>query len=144
MDSFRVAANDTTLLETSHLVEEMRFEAAQLPSFRVLLDGTLSAFHGVDGGYHPADDAHIVNLIHEVQMPSSPTTHIHPQSVEAHMKSCGFYMDVEDSTTMGSYPDEDFVLSLKVSSYMKHPHTFCGPFGNDVDRRETRYDASDV
>ena len=144
MDSFRVAANDTTLLETSHLVEEMRFQAAQTPAFHTLLDGSLAAFHDVDGGYHAEEDAHIVNLIHEVQMPSSPTTHIHPRSVEAHMKSYGFHMDVEDSTMMGSYPDENFVLSLKVSSYMKHSHTFCGPFGERVDRRETSHDASDV
>jgi hypothetical protein len=42
---------------------------------------------------------------------------------------------------MGDYPDENFVLSLEVSDYMKHQFTFCGPFtDDDVDRRETRYE----
>lgn len=141
MDRFRVAAKDTTLLDTSHLVSEMHHEATQVPAFRVLLDGDMASFHDVDGGYDGDGDVHIVNLIHDVQGPSSPTSNHYPDRVEAHMLRNAYYLTVTDSTVMGEYPDENFVLSLEVSDYMKHQFTFCGPFtDDDVDRRETRYE----
>lgn len=158
MDSFQVKAKDTSVLDQSHLVEEMRAEASNEDMFPVLIDGQIGYFHRIDGGYSRAVDGsggnsgqprsasengyHVVNLIHRVQGPDSPPNKIYSDTIEVHLGENYYHLEVADIWQMGEYPDENFVLSLKVTGYMNGPYSFSEAMGTDIDKREEEYSAN--
>ena len=116
MDSFQVSAKDTTILARSHLVEELQQELVDSGEmFPVLIGGQIGYFHDVDGGFHRDEGYDVVNLIHRVQGPDSPPNKIYSDTIEIHLNEWYYNLDVADIWKMGEYPDEDFVLSLKVT-----------------------------
>lgn len=139
MDSFRVKAKDTTVLDRSHLVSEMQAEARDVDMFPVLIGTQIGYFHDVDGGYDREAGYHVVNLIHEVQGPDSPTNKIYSDTIEVHLGDDFYHLEVADVWQMGEYPDENFVLSLKVTNYMQGPYSFSDAMSADIDKRHEEY-----
>ena len=139
MDSFRVKAEDTTVLDRSHLVAEMKQDAATVELFPVLIGTQIGHFHDVDGGFDKDAGHYIVNLIHTVQGPDSPTNKIYSDTIEVHLDDSYYHLDVADVWQMGDYPDDNFVLSLKVTDYMQGPHSFSEAMSADIDKREEAY-----
>jgi len=139
MDSFRVKAKDTSVLERSHLISEMRAQASEVDIFPVLIGSQIGYFHDVDGGYDKEGEYHVVNLIHEVQGPDSPTNKIYSDTIEVHLDDSFWHLDVADIWQMGEYPDENFVLSLRVTDYMNGPYSFSEAMSADIDKREEEY-----
>ena len=142
-DSFAVSAKDTSLLELSYLVEEMRNEwnDSDEEMFPVLYDNNIIGYyHDIEGGFHREGKYDIVNLIHEVQGTESPTM---PPSnlgvVEAHLPYTFFHIEADSTWEMSDYPNENYVLSLKVTDYMMGPHSFSEALTADIDARETRF-----
>lgn len=151
MDSFQVKAKETQSLDRSLLVAEMQNEIEQSGEmFPVLIGEQIGYFHDVDGGYSSAvsssqqDGYHIVNLIHEVQGPDSPPNKLYSDQMEAHLDTNYYQMDVEDVWQMGSYPDENFVLSLKVSEYRMGPYSFSESLSENIDKREQEFSHNNV
>jgi hypothetical protein len=139
MDRFRVTAKDTNSLDRSHLVSEMQAEARQVEMFPVLIGTQIGYFHDVDGGYDRDNGWHVVNLIHRVQGADSPTNKIYSDTIEVHLGEDFFHLEVADVWQMGEYPDDDFVLSLKVTDYMQGPYSFSEAMSADIDKREEEY-----
>lgn len=139
MDSFRVKAKDTSVLERSHLVTEMAAQASEVDMFPVLIGTQIGYFHDVDGGYDKDGGYHVVNLIHEVQGPDSPTNKIYSDTIEVHLDDSFWHLDVADVWQMGDYPDENFVLSLRVTDYMNGPYSFSEAMSADIDKRHEEY-----
>jgi len=146
MDSFQVKAKETQSLDRSHLCEEMQAEIEQSGEmFPVLIGEQIGYFHDVDGGYVRSvsdsrqDGYHIVNLIHEVQGPDSPPNKLYSDQMEAHLDTNYYQMDVADIWQMGSYPEENFVLSLKVSDYRIGPYSFSEALSANIDKREQEF-----
>lgn len=137
-DSFSVAATDTEILDSSHLVAELQEECRSVDSFPVLLGRNVATFHDVEGGYHRSEGYHVVNLIHEVQGDDSPPSDVYHPEVEIHLD--GFWcLEVEDVREYGNYPEENYVLSLQVTGYQGGPYSFSDELQEDVDKRETEY-----
>lgn len=137
MDSFQVSAQDTTILARSHLVEELQQELVDTGDmFPVLIGGQIGYFHDVDGGFHREEGFDVVNLIHRVQGPDSPPNKLYSDSIEIHLNEWFYNLDVADIWQMGEYPDEDFVLSLKVTDYQMGPYSFSEAMSADIDKRE--------
>jgi len=141
MDSFHVVAQETSLLETSHFVEELQHSVEEHDGmFPVLVgESEIAYFHDVDGGYSPERNAHVINFIHRVQGPDSPANKTQADSYEAHLADRYFHITADDSFEMGDYPDENFVLSIEASDCMIGPHTFSEALTADVDKREGEY-----
>lgn len=146
MNSFQVKAAETYSLDRSHLCDEMQAEIGQSGEmFPVLIGEQIGYFHDVDGGYVRSvsdsrqDGYHIVNLIHEVQGPDSPPNKLYSDQMEAHLDTNYYQMDVEDVWQMGSYPEENFVLSLKVSDYRIGPYSFSEALSENIDKREQEF-----
>lgn len=142
MDSFQVKAKDTTVLDRSHLVSEMNRDAASVDMFPVLIGGQIGYFHKVDGGYEKDSGYHVVNLIHRVQGADSPPNKIYSDTIEAHLDNNYYNLDVADVWKMGDYPEENFVLSLKVTNYMKGPYSFSEAMSANIDKREEQYQSN--
>lgn len=150
MDSFQVSAQDTSVLATSHLVEEVQQELVDTGEmFPVLIGGQIGYFHDIDGGYHRGEGCHVVNLIHRVQGPDSPPNKIYSDSIELHLNEWYYNLSVADVWQMtqtpsglqdgDSYPDGDFVLSLKVTDYQMGPYSFSEALSADIDKREQEF-----
>lgn len=149
MDRFQVKAQDTQSLDKSHLVDELQSGAANVEMFPVLIGTQIGYFHNVDGGYSRDGGYHVVNLIHEVQGPDSPTDKMYADSIEIHLADKYYNLDVADVwqmtqtpsglTSDDSYPEGDFVLSLKVTDYMTGPHSFSEALSADIDKREQKF-----
>lgn len=139
MDRFQVKAEDTHLLEQSHLVEELRTQAASVELFPVLIGSQIGYFHEVDGGYSRESGYHVVNLIHRVQGPDSPTNKIYADRIEIHLDDRYYNLSVADVWQMGDYPDDNFVLSLKVTDYMVGPYSFSEAMSAEIDEREQEF-----
>lgn len=151
MDSFQVSAKDTSVLATSHLVEEMRQELPESGEmFPVLIGTQIGYFHDIDGGFHRDDGYHVVNLIHRVQGPDSPPNKIYSDTIELHLNEFYYNLSVADVWQMtqspsGSpmndeYPAGDFVLSLKVTDYQMGPYSFSEAMSTDIDKRDQEFD----
>ena len=138
-DRFEVAAKDTDILKRSLLVEEMAAEAEEVDVFPVLIGSHVVDFHDVDGGYLEEESCNIVNLIHSVQGVGSPPQNKYAGTIEAHINETYFYMDVLDIREYGEYPDEDYVLSLKVSRHRQGEYAFSQELREDIDKREQEY-----
>lgn len=141
MDSFQVSAQDTTVLARSNLVEELQQELSdhQNEMFPVLIGGQIGYFHDIDGGFHREEGYHVVNLIHRVQGPDSPPNKIYSDTIELHLDDWFYNLDVADVWQMGEYPDEDFVLSLKVTDYQMGQYSFSEALSADIDKREQEF-----
>lgn len=157
MDSFQVSAQDTSVLEVSHLVEELQQELVDTGEmFPVLIGGQIGYFHDVDGGYHRGEAGsasengyHVVNLIHRVQGPDSPPNKIYSDTIELHLNEWYYNLDVADVWQMtqtpsglqdgDSYPEGDFVLSLKVTDYKMGQYSFSEALSTDIDNREQKF-----
>jgi len=140
MDSFQVSAQDTTILAASHLVEELQQELVDTGDmFPVLIGGQIGYFHDIDGGFHRDEGYHVVNLIHRVQGPNSPPNKIYSDTIELHLNEWYYNLDVADVWQMGEYPDEDFVLSLKVTDYKMGQYSFSEALSADIDKREQEF-----
>jgi len=147
MDSFQVSAQDTTVLASSHLVEELQQELEDVDEmFPVLIGGQIGYFHDVDGGYKRGQAGsasengyHVVNLIHRVQGPDSPPNKIYSDTIEIHLDDWFYNLSVADVWQMGEYPDEDFVLSLKVTDYQMGQYSFSEALSADIDKREQEF-----
>lgn len=136
-DSFSVAATDTEILDSSHLVAELQEECRSVDSFPVLLGRNVATFHDVEGGYHRSEGYHVVNLIHEVQGDGSPPSDVRHSEVELHLDKY-WYLEVEDVREYTG-ANEDYVLSLQVTGYRGGPYSFSDELQEDVDKRETEY-----
>lgn len=140
MDTFQVSAKDTTILAHSHLVQELQQELVDSGEmFPVLIGGQIGYFHDVDGGFHRDEGYHVVNLIHRVQGPDSPPNKIYSDTIEIHLNEWYYNLEVADIWKMGEYPDDDFVLSLKVTDYKMGPYSFSEALSADVDKREQEF-----
>lgn len=139
MDSFQVSAKDTEILDASHLVEELRANANGQEMFPVLIGGQIAYFHRIDGGYHRSDGFHVVNLIHDVQGPESPPNKLYSDTIEIHLDDEYYNLEVADIWKMGDYPDENFILSLKVTGYQQGPYSFSEAMSADIDKREQEF-----
>lgn len=138
MDSFQVVAKDTTVLESSHLVQELQQEEMG-EMFPVLIGDQIGYFHDVEGGYNRESGYHVINLIHRVQGTDSPPNKIYSDTIEIHLDESFYNLDVADIWQMGEYPDEDFVLSLKVTDYKIGPYSFSEAMSKDIDKREQEF-----
>jgi hypothetical protein len=139
MDSFQVSAKDTTVLDTSHLVAELQAETREMEMFPVLIGTQIGYFHDVDGGFHRDKGYDVVNLIHRVQGPDSPPNKIYNDTIELHLNDWFYNLEVADVYEMSDYPDEDFVLSLKVTDYMMGQQSFSEALSEDIDKREQEF-----
>lgn len=138
MDNFDVPSKEADIVRTSHIVEEMKAQAADREVFPVLLGTHIAEFHDVYGGY-VSSGYHLVNFVHEVQGIGSPFQgDVYQESVEAHLDDY-FYVEVEDVREYDNYPDEDYVLSLQVDGYQRGPYSFSEEMSADADNRETEY-----
>jgi hypothetical protein len=50
-----------------------------------------------------------------------------------------YQLEVADIIPMGDYPDENFVLSLKVTDYKMEPYSFSEALSADIDKREQEF-----
>jgi hypothetical protein len=140
MDSFQVSAQDTTILARSHLVEELQQELVDSGEmFPVLIGEQVAYFHDIDGGFHRDGNYDVVNLIHRVQGPDSPPNKIYSDTIELHLNDWFYNLEVADIRKMGEYPDEDFVLSLKVTDYMMGQQSFSEALSANIDKREQEF-----
>jgi hypothetical protein len=135
MDSFQVRAKETSTLADSHIVEELRAGAREMEMFPVLIGTQVGYFHDVDGGFHKNGGYDIVNLIHRVQGPDSPPNKTFSDTIEVHLDDWFYNLEVADATVMDEYPDNDFVLSLKVTNYMMGQETFSEALTAEIDKR---------
>lgn len=127
----------------SALVSNMQAEARDMETFPVLIGDEIAHFHDVAGGYNRERSFDVVNLIHRVQGPGSPyqvNTDELSHRFEAHLSENYYRLSVDGVRAIDDYPDEDYVLSLKVVGEMHGEHSFSKPMTEDIDRRETRYD----
>jgi len=113
MDRFAVAANESHVLEDSHLVEELKHSSKQ--------------------------DTHFVNFIHQVQGPDSPSNKLQADSYEAHLSDKYYYLNATSSAILGDYPDENLVLSIEVRDYMIGRHSFSEALTAEIDSREQEW-----
>lgn len=139
MDPFEVKADNTSLLESSHIVSELQQGCSEMEMFPVLIDEQVAYFHDVDGGFNKSGEYHIVNLIHRVQGHDSPPNMLYDSTVEAHLEENFYQMDVTDIIQLGSYPDDDYILSLKVTDYRMGPYSFSEALSADIDKREQEF-----
>jgi len=139
MDSFEVTAKDTSLLDRSYLINEMKHEIESMDMYPVLIDEQVEYFHSIDGGYDSNKGYEIVNLIHQVEGPDSPSNNMPNRSVEAHLDMNYYRLDVVQSARLGEYPEENYVLSLKVSDYKIGPHSFSNALSKNIDGREQEF-----
>jgi len=141
MDRFAVAANESHVLEDSHLVEELKHSSNQHGDMFPLLVGEseIAYFHDVDGGYSPKQDAHFVNFIHQVQGPDSPSNKLQADSYEAHLSDKFYYLNATSSAILGDYPEENLVLSIEVRDYMIGRHSFSEALTAEIDSREEEW-----
>jgi hypothetical protein len=117
----------------------MQADADGMDMFPVLIGTHIGYFHSVDGGYDRDNGWHVVNLIHEVQGTDSPPNKIYADTMEAHLDENFYHLSVSDIWQMGEYPDENFVLSLKVTQYMKGPYSFSEAMSADIDKRHEEF-----
>jgi len=123
----------------------MRAEAREMETFPVLIGDEIAHFHDVAGGYNRGQLFDVVNFIHRVQGPGSPyqvNTDELAHRFEAHLEDNYYHLSVDGIRQVGDYPDEDYVLSLKVVSEMHGEYSFSKPLSADADSRETQHDSN--
>jgi len=123
----------------SALVSNMRAESREMETFPVLLGDEVAHFHEIRGGYNRERLFDVVNLVHCVQGPGSPyrvNTDELPHTIEAHLEDNFYYLSADGIRQVGDYPDEDYVLSLKVGSQMTGEYSFSKPMTKNIDKRE--------
>lgn len=116
-----------------------------METFPVLIGDEVAHFHDIAGGYNRQQLFDVVNLIHRVQGVGSPyrvNTDELPHQFEAHLEDNFYYLSVDGIRQVGDYPDEDYVLSLKVGSEMHGEYSFSKPLSADADSRETQHDSN--
>lgn len=129
----------------SVLVSNMRAEARYMDTFPVLIGDEVAHFHDVSGGYNRREQYDVVNLIHRVQGVGSPhrvNTDELSRTFEAHLSDNYYHLSVDGIRQHGEYPDEDYVLSLKVDSKMHGEYSFSEAMTENIDKRETKYEQS--
>lgn len=127
----------------SALVANMQSESRDMETFPVLIGDEVAYFHDVGGGYNRHESFDVVNLIHRVQEVGSPyrvATDELPHTFEAHLSDNYYNLSVDGIRAVGDYPDEDYILSLKVGDKMHGEYSFSKPLTEDVDKRETEYE----
>lgn len=139
MDRFAVSTADSSLLQTSHLVEELQAATEGQDIVPVLIDTEVVYFHSFGGGYHVERGVDIVNMVHEVQGTGSPSNKTDGDSFEIHAGDYFFNLDVADTRALESYPEDDYVLSLAVTDYMIGEQTFSEALTASVDKREQEF-----
>jgi len=139
MERFRVTAQETHLLESSHLVNELQSAASDVDVFPLLRGSDVVYFHDIDGGYIQDESLHLVNIIHRVQGKYSPPDKKFSENLEAHIRGKYYQMHVADMLFWDSYPDEDFIVSVKVDDYTIGDEGFDEALLSEIDRRETRH-----
>lgn len=143
MDRFQVVAEDTTVLDKSHIVEEMKDSAFGVDVFPVLIGEQIGKFHDVDGGYDREQGCHIVNLIHRVQGLGSPPRKKYSDTIEIHLDDY-YFLEVADVWQYGDYPSDDYTLSLRVTGYQHGPYAFSEALSEDIDKREQEFSPDNV
>lgn len=138
MDPFEVTSKDAEVLRSSHLAGEMEREAIGRDVFPVLIGSHIAHFHDVEGGYNRSEGYHVINLTHRVQGPKNPPNNTYSEEMEVHLDNY-FHLEVEDVREFDDYPNEDYVLSLQVTGYMKGPYSFSEEMSERIDGRETEY-----
>lgn len=129
---------------TSILVENMKAEVETMDTFPVLFGDEIAWFHSVSGGYDRDRGYDVVNLHHEVQGVGSPTNlNFDRNTIEAHLRENYYNLEVTTIRKSGDYPDEDRVLSLRVTDYMAGPRSFSEAMSVDVDRRHERFNPNE-
>jgi len=112
-----------------------------METFPVLIGDEIAHFHNVTGGYNRKEMYDVVNLVHEVQGYGSPyrvNTDEMAREFELHLSPNYYYLSVSGIRQVGDYPDEDYVLSLRVESEMHGEYSFSEVMSKDIDRRERR------
>lgn len=127
----------------SALVSNMQSETREMPTFPLLIGDEVTHFHDVSGGYNRSQGYAVVNFIHRVQGPGSPyrvNTDELAHTFEAHLSDNFYYLSVDGIRAIDEYPDDDYVLSLKVDSSMHGKQSFSEAMSEPIDRRETRHE----
>ncbi len=127
----------------SALVSNMQAEARDMKTFPVLIGDEIEHFHDVEGGYNRERMFDVVNLIHRVQGVGSPyrvNTDELAHRFEAHLEDNYYHLSVDGIRAVGDYPDEDYILSLKVGSEMHGEYSFSKPMTENIDSREKRFE----
>jgi len=127
----------------SALVSNMQAEARDMETFPVLIGDEVAHFHDLSGGHNRDRSFDVVNFIHRVQEPGSPyrvNTDELSNQFEAHLEDNYYHLSVDGIRAVGDYPDEDYILSLKVESAMHGKYSFSEAMTENIDRRETKYE----
>lgn len=122
----------------SVFVNNMIKESKEMDTFPVLIGNEVAHFHDISGGYNRKHGFPVVNLIHKVQGPGSPyrvNTDELSHSIEAHLSDNYYNLDVSGLRAVGEYPDENYILSMKVDSEMHGEHSFSDELTKEIDRR---------
>lgn len=126
----------------SVLASNMAQESSEMETFPVLVGDMIEHFHSVSGGYSREHQLDVVNLIHEVQGPGSPSNHNYPDRIEAHLDENYYSLSIVGKRECGNYPDGGLVVSILVDDYTFGPHSFSEAMSASIDSRETRYDSN--
>lgn len=114
-----------------------------METFPVLFGEEIAYFHRIEGGYNDKRNFDVVDLIHEVQGYGSPFRVGSDQlshQIEAHLSENYYNLDISGIQINDDYPEEDYVVSLKVQDYKQGPYPFSEALSAKVDKRETRFE----
>jgi len=138
-DQFEVPVDSADILSDDVLTSNIAAEISELDRVPVLFGTDIHYFHDVEGGYSRDSDTHFVTLIHRVQGDGSPPDNPSARDVEIHTNESYYTLSVEDATYWDeAYPDDDYAITLTVSSYQSGPYTFADNLTAELsDRRET-------
>jgi hypothetical protein len=115
MDEFKVAAKDTTILEESPLVKEMKADLSG-DEFGVYIGASQYPFHEVDGGLHDNGN-HIVNLIHFPGEGGYLPSVVDSREIDVTTDTKSFRLHIDDIWQFGDYSEGEYTLSLGVDWY---------------------------
>lgn len=137
-EQFEVPVESADVISADALTTNMATEVTEMNRVPVLFGKNVYYFHDIEGGYSRDSDTHYVTLIHRVQGSGSPPDNPSNRSVEVHTEKAYYTLSVEDATYWDdTYPDDDYAMTLEVSSYQKGPYSFAEHLTDDsVDKRE--------
>jgi hypothetical protein len=127
----------------SLLVNEIQHRTIEIAEIPAVIGDDVQIFHDVCGGYNVSDGVDVVELVHEPQGRGSsyrPYPEQISTKVELHLPETYYYMSAETVDVDGDYPEEPYVLSLRVSDYRFGSETFAESLLEDIDKRETKYE----
>jgi hypothetical protein len=138
-DQFEVPVESADMLSADALTSNMAVEVTELDRVPVLFGDDVYYFHDVEGGYSRDSGTHFVTLIHRVQGDGTPPDNPSARSVEVHTDKAYYTLSAEDATYWDEdYPDDDYAITLEVSSYQTGPYSFAENLTDDsIDERET-------